>query len=343
MLDKRLDATDSAGEPSIFAKILIGTSLTAESHRFMRSSLAVTRALTAKVHLVHVMPFEPLSFGFDGGFGVDVVASLRSRKEVDLAAEIREAGVLEHEILGADVRVGTPHQVLAESAADIGVDMIIVDATDDHDRERDVLGSTADRLIRSAPCPVLILRTGMPIPPRRVLTPVDFSPTSALALATGVRFLRQLAAKGSSAIESLFVLSEITRQLDSRFSPQHVDRMAKEELLRFTLEHTSEWPGTIETKLRIGDARRQLQRELEQQPFDLVVVGSHGHGLLHRALIGSVAGQLARQANCSVLFVPHATDVPMSPSLAVESRHLGSPDREIESRATETELRARPH
>jgi nucleotide-binding universal stress UspA family protein len=38
---------------------------------------------------------------------------------------------------------------------------------------------------------------------------------------------------------------------------------------------------------------------------DLIVVGTHGHTGLRRALIGSVAEKIVRHAPCAVLVVPH--------------------------------------
>lgn len=42
----------------------------------------------------------------------------------------------------------------------------------------ELLGSTADRVLRKASCPVLIVRGELPVPPRRVLAPVDPSTLS---------------------------------------------------------------------------------------------------------------------------------------------------------------------
>jgi nucleotide-binding universal stress UspA family protein len=38
----------------------------------------------------------------------------------------------------------------------------------------------------------------------------------------------------------------------------------------------------------------------------IIILGSHGHGLLHKALLGSVSEAVIRQARCNVLIVPSA-------------------------------------
>jgi nucleotide-binding universal stress UspA family protein len=295
-------------EAGRFENVVIGTSLTPESSEFLRSALAVTRALGAKVRLVHAIPLQPIAYGFEGIVGPDIMDRLKELQTDDLALQIQETKVLESELIGADVVAGAPHQALEDVASASHADLIIVGAFENPGPGGRLLGSTTDRVIRSVHCPVLILRKGLPLPPSRVLAPVDLSPSSALAVETGIRLLTQMNAVGSTAVETFFVLSPLSRGLPLNSSPQEIDRRAREELLRFTSEHTQGWEGTIETRLRIGEPRAEVLKELEGHPVDLVVVGSHGHGKVHRALIGSVAGQISRRATCSVLFVPHRED-----------------------------------
>jgi nucleotide-binding universal stress UspA family protein len=37
---------------------------------------------------------------------------------------------------------------------------------------------------------------------------------------------------------------------------------------------------------------------------DIIILGSHGHGLLHKALLGSVSESVMRRAHCNVMVVP---------------------------------------
>lgn len=43
-------------------------------------------------------------------------------------------------------------------------------------------------------------------------------------------------------------------------------------------------------------------------PADLIVIGSHGHGALYRALLGSISEGVVRKATCPVLIVPTRHD-----------------------------------
>ncbi len=53
-----------------------------------------------------------------------------------------------------------------------------------------------------------------------------------------------------------------------------------------------------------GPTVEKILEEIDRQEVDLVVMGSHGHGLLRKILIGSVTEAVLREALCNVLIVP---------------------------------------
>ncbi len=52
-----------------------------------------------------------------------------------------------------------------------------------------------------------------------------------------------------------------------------------------------------------GVPKRAILEEAERFGADLIVVGSHGHGMLERFLLGSVSQAVALHATCSVEIV----------------------------------------
>jgi nucleotide-binding universal stress UspA family protein len=60
-----------------------------------------------------------------------------------------------------------------------------------------LLGGTAERVIRHAPCPVLVVRRqdGRPPEPKKILVPVDFSPASLDGLRYALRLARPFGAR----------------------------------------------------------------------------------------------------------------------------------------------------
>lgn len=58
---------------------------------------------------------------------------------------------------------------------------------------------------------------------------------------------------------------------------------------------------SVRARLLGGDPAREIVRLVGEDGFDLVVVGTHGRTGLRRAVMGSVAERIVREAPCAVL------------------------------------------
>ena len=56
------------------------------------------------------------------------------------------------------IRRGIPHRQIAELAREMGCDLIVIGQVGTHGPQRTHIGSVAERVIESAPCPVLVVR-----------------------------------------------------------------------------------------------------------------------------------------------------------------------------------------
>lgn len=59
----------------------------------------------------------------------------------------------------------------------------------------------------------------------------------------------------------------------------------------------------VDTRVESGDARDVICQMAEKLNVDLVVMGSHGYGLIKRTFLGSVSNHCAQNAKCPVLIV----------------------------------------
>ncbi|HSF43613.1 MAG TPA: universal stress protein [Thermoanaerobaculia bacterium] len=284
--------------------VLIGTSLGDESDQVVRAGLGIARAAGARVALVHAAPLEPLPI--DIGPGLDIERELIARCHEELSRQIERIGIQKLELAGSEVRVGAPYRILAEAAQRIGADLIVVGATGSGPFAAELLGSTADRVLRKAFCPVLVVREGFQVPPRRVLAPVDLSTLSGDAFRCGLDFLSQLEGCGEIRVQAVYASSfmdALAVRHRTGIPLEEVERSAGEELRRFVLENRSEAPFEVETAVLPGEARFEILRELGEHPADLVILGTHGRGGMDRLVLGSVASTVARKAPCSVLVI----------------------------------------
>jgi nucleotide-binding universal stress UspA family protein len=284
--------------------VLAGTDLDRDSDALVSVALAVARAAGAKLHAAYAFD-PPLGFMSELGAGVDpaVLAAEEQRCREALAEQVRRLGIGAGELHGQTLHAGSPHRVLPELATEIGADLVVLGATGGGRLHRR-LGSTADRVLRRATCPVLVVRGELRIPPRTVLAPVDLSPLAAEALSTGLDLLAEVGGGTAPDVEALFVLSVVQRQVAPQFTPEQVDRFAAEELSRFVEEHAGPAAGQVRRKVRAGNTREEIFAEVADFHPDLILLGTHGLGGFDRFVIGSVAADVTREAPCSVLVVP---------------------------------------
>ncbi len=122
-------------------------------------AIAFARSLGAEVILLHVLVEVPLySEGWINTRDVRrVYDAERKWAEETLearAAEMREAGVA----TTWKTDVGTPFEEIVLTAEEAGADLIVMGTHGWSGLDRLLLGSVADRVIRTAPCPVVTVR-----------------------------------------------------------------------------------------------------------------------------------------------------------------------------------------
>ena len=139
--------------------ILVPIDFSIHSKNALRYAVPMAQQFGASIHLTYVV--EPTIYPADLGFGQVVLPGvedeLREKGGEELQALIRkEIGTRLHS--SWSVRTGNPHQEILREADERGVDLIVV-ATHGHSGvEHMLFGSTADRVVRHARCPVLTVR-----------------------------------------------------------------------------------------------------------------------------------------------------------------------------------------
>jgi len=140
-------------------RILVPIDFSEYSKNALKYAVPMAEQAGAKLHLVYVV--EPTVYPADLGFGQVVLPGVED--------ELREKGkdelqaLITREIGGrveatAVVRTGKPYQEILLEAEERRIDLIIM-ATHGHTGvEHMLFGSTAERIVRNAKCPVLTIR-----------------------------------------------------------------------------------------------------------------------------------------------------------------------------------------
>lgn len=148
---------------------------------------------------------------------------------------------------------------------------------------------------------------------KNILVAIDFSPVSTAV----VEQAASLARAYSSELTLVHVTSPDPSFVGYEAGPQSVRNARALELrgehqeLQEIAEKLRKRGVSAHALLVEGLIVEEILAEAERLGSDVVVIGSHGHSALHRALLGSVSEGLVRAAPCPVLIVPapHHTTV----------------------------------
>jgi nucleotide-binding universal stress UspA family protein len=137
---------------------------------------------------------------------------------------------------------------------------------------------------------------------RRVLIAVDDSAPSESALDRGVRLAQELGARVvlvHVAPAATVTAPEFAYELT--VAQPEVRQEGERLLQRLAAQVPAELIDSL--VLREGYASRQIVDAAEEVGADLIVIGTHGRGMLGRFLLGSTAESVVRHAHCPVLTV----------------------------------------
>ncbi len=292
--------------------VLIGTSLTEASDQVVRAGLKVARAANARVVLVHAGSSQMV---YGGAPYVpelpEVVEAQKENLRRKMEGQAHLLGIRPEERAGTFLELGPAHQVLVETAKATAADLIVVGAAEEPILAK-LLGSTADRVVRKATCPVLVVRRELPMPPARVLVPVDLSLLSAEALREGLEVLGFLAReRGPEAtlpeVEAFCVITHLDQHLFApEEAPEQAERKVRQDLGRFLALHAAGSPFEVVPRTASGYVEDEILLRIRTWEPDLVVLGTHGRSGFERFLLGSVATRIVHNGDANVLIVPPA-------------------------------------
>lgn len=281
--------------------IIIATSLTEASDTMVRTGVVLARMTGASPWLIHTYPplLGSTGAGVDAVWMEEQVKSLRKQitEQAQRTGLSALAGFVPSQVL---LVLGVPHREIVNLARKTQADLIVMGATES---VHGLLGSTADQVMRKAPCPVLAVRSEATFPPLRVEIPVDLSPNSADALRQGLDLMGQLGISGNET-EVLFVLNPFEVESSLHFTPEQIENFAAEELGRFLTANAPEGGRPRLARVCVGYPREEILAVIRERRADLAVLGTHGRSGFERLMLGSVAAGVVRGACCSVLVVP---------------------------------------
>jgi nucleotide-binding universal stress UspA family protein len=217
-------------------------------------------------------------------------------------------------ILPRTVADTSPARGIQDRATHDGSSLIVIASSHRGQVGRVLAGTTAERLLHGAPCPVAV-------------APMGYHERSAAPIETiGVAYNDSHEAKAALAgavamARALHARLRVIDVLDARWLgtpglmggpgyirvPEDVRADARAHLERVV----EELPDDVEAEAVSldGDAEHELAAQTES--VDLMVTGSRGYGPHQAVLLGSASGRLVRDSACPVVVLPRGIEAPL--------------------------------
>jgi nucleotide-binding universal stress UspA family protein len=290
--------------------LLVGTDFSVASQMAVERALQLARLWSARVTLQHVVAasfWEDMIGQAAAAAGVDTptpaaaeaAAAEALRRRAD---EIEAATGLRCEV---GVSTGRAAGELARAATTAGADLVVIGAHGAHPVRDLLVGTTAQKLLRVSPCPVLVVKRQAMADYRTVLAPTDFSAPARAALRACLALLPAATVHVAHAFElpydGLARYANVSTETLARYHRAARERL-HETLLAFA-DDAGLAPARRVLHLNHGYAPRCIEAWIESTGADLVVIAAHGKSELEATFLGSVSLHTVMAAHCDVLLL----------------------------------------
>ncbi|MGB9475530.1 MAG: universal stress protein [Candidatus Udaeobacter sp.] len=296
--------------------ILVPIDFSKMSIQAIETAKGLAQPFGATIHLVHVHHWQ-YSADFVGpvissGF---LPASFEEHRNKHLAEEFKTIAS-KARLSPRDkthLRTGaSAFQEICTLARQIPADLIVMPTHGYTGIKHVFLGSTTERVVQHAPCPVFVVRQLGKRPAeekfryKKVLVPVDFSDCSQKALQYAIGFANEFGAEivllhatylgyiysaEGTALYDIPGLQKAARK-EAEHQMQTLVRAAKFGQVKFETVFTEASPVL------------DICAFAKHHDVDLIITSTHGVTGFEHVLIGSIAEKVVRHAPCSVLVVP---------------------------------------
>jgi nucleotide-binding universal stress UspA family protein len=293
-------------------RILVPLDFSRASVEALDYAVSLAAQFHAGIHLVHVYPpDEALAPGRGHLLFQSAEAIERLNEEL---TGIHQKHIPSFRPKNCHIRGGQSYQEIVLLAREIGVDLIVLATRGHSGLKHLMLGSTAERVVRNAPCPVFVVRkrkqkskaASKSFAIRTILAPTDFSQCSL----AGTEYAAFLARTLKTTLRLFHAMYPYTNYVFVDRAGVRMSGLAEaiEETARQEMDTLKQMDFlrdlSVQTEIRSGFAVDEICAAAGSPDVDLIVTFTHGRTGLKHALIGSVAEHVVRYAERPVMVVP---------------------------------------
>jgi len=274
--------------------ICVATDLHGDTDRALARAARLARAHSGRLCVVSVLPDTAR----------DAEVSARKSTLEAMVANLPETGSLDIEIM---VPTGDPAEEIHHAAAHCGADLVVLGPHHQTGLLDALRTTTLEKLVRTAPTPVLLVRDPVDHDYASVIAPVDFSPACAAAVRTArmvapgaaVQMVHAVGVPYQTIVAAPGAVGDVSPMADP--TPFVEDAESRAKVWR------AEEAGLMGLDAPVVEPRALpdlVSRECARHSGDLICVGAHTQqGLLDR-LLGSYTSELIRSPPCDLLIAP---------------------------------------
>ena len=311
-------ARKSKAEPFQVKSVLVPLDFSRPSFKALEYALPFAERFGAKLHLVHAFDYDyPMSTFSAMPLAIpEAEIARRAERRLQDVAKIYEIALAPE---NCHVVKGRAYHAVCQLAQKLGTDLIITTTRGHTGLQHVFLGSTAERIVRHAPCPVMVVReherdfvhgneraSKRDMVLKKILVPVDFSDCSMAGLGAAVRFAQvwnaQLVTFNCVPLQTFAAYGEYGGR-DLTALTNYAQSAAKEEMDELISSLKSQNIAAIGV-IELGVPAQAICDYARQHDVDLIITSTHGSTGLTHILLGSTAEHVVRYAHCPVLITP---------------------------------------
>lgn len=284
-----------------FTKILCPIDFSEGSRQAMRTAARIANEHDAELVLFHAWYIPPVMEDGTSILPPSVIDEIAADAKRALDDAVQEATTLGARHAGGALAHGTPWAEVTRKLEQQAFDLCVIGTHGRTGLKRIFLGSVAEKVVRHAPCSVLVVRLDSKAQPFvHALCPTDFSESARQAVALAPSLVTP-----AGTISLLHVTEapvSVSRDVSLTDFVKDLDRRATAALTTEAARLQPLTEARVAMLSRVGAAGAETLAAIDADPsIDLVVMGSHGRTGIARVLLGSVAEKVVRHARCPVL------------------------------------------
>jgi nucleotide-binding universal stress UspA family protein len=282
-------------------KILCPIDFFQPSEVAMSYAALVAKNWDATLHLVHVIPPVASVSGLAESTGERVKAQ-HEEAQLNLGT-IAEGFDSQGIRTSIENRFGEIDRQILSAVDESKADLVVMATHGRRGFQHWLIGSVCERILRTVPVPVLVVRTDdkSVCQPKieKVLVGVDFSIGSKAAVLYGFDIIRGFDAE----LTLLHVPDFVVGDVPDPYKRPVIEGIHLELQKLIPGDATS---GGVTTQVDFGIPYQVILRFAERNKADLIILGTQGRTMLDRTLLGSSTDRVVRGSGCSVLTIPPA-------------------------------------